>query len=114
MIFLNTALHHFSAQTIQYAASQGVPMAFVAVPLSGVLATAGGLMILLGFKARVGAWLLIIFLIPVTLMMHNFWAVADPQMHQIQLVNFIKNLSLLGAAFMIAYFGSGPFSIDNK
>ena len=49
--------NHFNKQTIGYAASQGVPLAAIAVPLSGVLAIAGGLSILLGYRAKLGAWL---------------------------------------------------------
>jgi len=52
---------HFTKQLIGYAASQGVPLASVAVPLSGVLAFAGGLSILLGYRVRLGAWLLVLF-----------------------------------------------------
>src|SRR5437868_7132066 len=77
-IFLMAAPGHFTQATIGHAASQGVPMASVAVPLSGVLALAGGLSILLGYKTRLGAALLILFLVPVTLMMHDFWSVVDP------------------------------------
>jgi len=57
MIFVMSGPMHFSSQTIAYAASQGIPLASIAVPLSGVLALAGGLSIVLGFHARIGAWL---------------------------------------------------------
>ena len=113
-IFIMAALGHFSAQEIAYAAQQGVPMAALAVPLSGVLALAGGLSILLGYHARIGAWLLVIFLIPVTVMMHNFWAVKDPMMAQMQQIMFMKNVSMLGGALLIAYFGAGPLSLDAR
>ncbi len=113
-IFLMAGPKHFAAQTIAFAASRGVPLASFAVPLSGVLAIAGGLSILLGYKARIGAWLLVLFLVPVTLMMHNFWAIADPMAAQLQQVMFMKNLSMLGGALLIAHFGSGPLSLDQK
>ena len=77
-IFLMAGANHFSRQTIAFAASQGVPLASVTVPFSGILALAGGLSILLGYRARLGAWLIALFLVPVTLMMHKFWAIADP------------------------------------
>lgn len=112
LIFVMSAPGHFSKQSIGYAASQGVPMADVAVPLSGVLALLGGLSVLFGFKARWGAWLLILFLVPVSLMMHRFWGLSDPQAAMMQKVNFIKNVSMTGGALLIAYFGSGPLSLD--
>ena len=68
LIFLMAAPNHFSKQTITFAASQGVPFASLAVPLSGVLALAGGLSIVLGYRAKLGAWLIVAFLVPVTLM----------------------------------------------
>jgi len=111
-IFLTAGLGHFSKQTIGYAASQGVPLATIAVPLSGVLALAGGLSILLGYRAKIGAWLIILFLVPVTLILHNFWAVKDPMMAQMQQIMFMKNLSMLGAALLITQVGAGPFSLD--
>ena len=52
LIFLMAGPNNFSGQTIAYAASQGVPLASIAVPLSGVLAIVGGLSILLGYRAR--------------------------------------------------------------
>jgi putative oxidoreductase len=114
LIFLAAAPNHFAAAGIGYAAQQGVPAAGVLVPLSGVLALVGGLSVALGFYTRIGALLLAIFLIPVTLMMHKFWAFNDPMQHQMQLVMFLKNVSILGATFLLMYFGPGPFSVDRS
>jgi putative oxidoreductase len=113
-IFITAGPGHFTAGTIGYAAAKGVPLASLAVPVSGAIAILGGLSILLGFKAKYGAWLIVVFLVPVTLMIHNFWTVADPMARQMQYLNFIKNVSMLGAALMIAHFGSGPLSVDKK
>jgi putative oxidoreductase len=111
-IFIVAAFGHFSQPTIDYAAQQGVPLAQVLVPLSGVVSFVGGLSILLGYRARLAGLLLAAFLVPVTVMMHNFWAVADPMMAQLQQVMFMKNLSMMGAALLIAHFGAGPLSLD--
>ena len=89
-------------------------MASIAVPLSGIMALLGGLSVALGYKAKWGAWLLVFFLIPVTLMMHNFWVVKDPMMAQMQEAMFMKNLALLGAALFISQVGSGSLSLDNR
>jgi putative oxidoreductase len=97
-----------------FSASQGVPLASIAVPLSGVVAIAGGLSILLGYRAKLGAWLIVLFLIPVTLMLHKFWTVQDPMMAQIQMILFMKNVSMLGGALLISQFGAGPFSLDAR
>ncbi len=114
LIFLMTIMSHFSADAVNYAESKGVPAPFILVPLSGVLAFAGALSIILGYKAKWGAWLIVIFLIPVTFTMHDFWNVSDKAQAQIQMAMFMKNISMLGGAFLITYFGSGPLSIDSK
>jgi putative oxidoreductase len=46
--------------------------------------------------------------------MHNFWAITDPIVAQMQHIMFMKNLSMLGAALMITRFGSGPLSLDDR
>ena len=114
LIFLMSGPMHFSSQTIAFAASQGVPLASIAVPVSGVLAIVGGLSILLGYRARVGAWLIAFFLIAVTPLMHKFWTVTDPTMHQMQFVMFMKNVAMLGGALLISQLGSGPWSLDGR
>jgi putative oxidoreductase len=114
LIFLMSGPRHFMSQTIAYAASQGVPMASIAVPFSGLLALAGGLSILLGYRAKIGAWLIALFLIGVTPMMHKFWGVTDPLMYQMQFVMFMKNVSMLGGALLISQLGSGPWSLDAR
>jgi putative oxidoreductase len=111
-IFILASFGHFSSSTISHAASSGVPLPNIAVPVSGLLALAGGLSVLLGYRARLGAALLIVFLAPVTLMMHRFWALPDPMMAKMQQVMFMKNVSMTGAALLIAYFGAGPISFD--
>src|SRR5215472_18225027 len=65
LIFLMAGFTHMARQTVAYAASQGVPAASVLVPLSGVMALVGSLSILLGYRAKLGAWLIVIFLIGV-------------------------------------------------
>jgi putative oxidoreductase len=113
-IFILSGFFHFSQQDIAYAVHAGVPMASFLVPASGILALLGGLSILLGYKAKIGAWLIVLFLVPVTLAMHNFWAVKDPMMAQIQMAMFMKNATMLGGALLISQFGAGPLSLDEK
>jgi putative oxidoreductase len=114
LIFVMSGPMHFSGQTIAYAASQGVPLASIGVPLSGLLALSGGLSILLGYRAKIGAWLLVLFLAAITPMMHKFWGVTDPMMHQMQFVMFMKNVSMLGGALLISQLGAGPWSLDAR
>jgi putative oxidoreductase len=114
VLFIMASFNHFKSPTIAYAASQGVPLASIAVPLSGVLALLGGLSILIGYRAKLGGWLIALFLIGVTPLMHKFWTVTDPMMYQMQMIMFLKNLSMLGGALLITQFGAGPWSVDHR
>ncbi len=112
LIFITSAFSHFTSGAIGAAAAHGVPLATVLVPAAGILALLGGVSVLLGYRARFGAFLLLVFLVPVTLVMHRFWGLADPSVAQLQKVNFMKNLSMMGGALMLMYYGSGPASLD--
>jgi putative oxidoreductase len=112
VIFIVASAGHFTPEAIASAASHHVPLPDILVPLSGVMALAGGLSVLLGYQTRFGAWLLVLFLVPVTVMMHNFWAVSDPATSQIEKAMFMKNVTMLGGALLISYFGAGPLSLD--
>lgn len=114
LIFILAGPNQFSSQTIAYAASRGVPAASLAVPFAGLLAIVGGLSILLGYRAKIGALLIALFLIGVTPAMHNFWAISDPAAHQMQFIHFMKNLSMLGGALLITQLGAGPWSLDSR
>jgi putative oxidoreductase len=117
LIFLNSGiLGHLlmASQTAAYAASTGLPMAMPLVIISGIIAMLGGLSVLLGYKTKIGAWLIVLFLVPVTFAMHNFWAVTDAGMKQMQMAMFMKNMALLGGALMLTYFGAGPISLDSR
>ena len=101
--FVLAGIRHFTrlAQMAPYATAKGVPSPKAAVLGSGATAVLGGLSILLGLWPRLGVLLLAIFLVPVTIAMHNFWADTDPQMRQLNEVQFQKNVALLGGALML-------------
>jgi putative oxidoreductase len=111
-IFVISTPGLFDPPTIETAAAHGVPFARIAVPLAGIVSLLGGLSIAFGYYARWGAWLLVLFLVPVTWKMHPFWNDSGPDA-LLQLIMFMKNISLLGAALHVASFGSGPLSMDS-
>ena len=84
-----------------YAASKGIPAPKLSVIGSGVLILLGGLSIILGVRPAWVVLFITIFLIPVTFSMHNYWADTDPGARQGNLINFKKNVALLGAAWII-------------
>jgi len=112
LIFITAAPRHFTHEGVQHAAELGAPLAGLLVPLSGLMALAGGLSVAVGYKTRWGAWLLVGFLVPVTLMMHAYWKLHEPAMIHVQQAMFAKNLSMLGAALLITQFGAGEVSVD--
>jgi len=87
-------------------------MATVLVPISGVIALLGGLSVLFGYRAQLGGCLLVVFLVPVTLFMHNFWAAPDAATFRLQLFLFARNLVLLGCACQLVRVGAGSLSLD--
>ena len=84
-----------------YAASKGVPSPRSAVFIGGVLLLLGGLGIVFGIAPEASLALLLIFLVPVTLKMHAFWTIADPNSRMMEQVQFMKNLALIGALLML-------------
>jgi uncharacterized membrane protein YphA (DoxX/SURF4 family) len=112
--FLYAGLDHFifAQKMMTYAAARHVPPVFV--PLSGALIVIGGLHVLLGLMPRFGLLLIILFLVPVTFVMHAFWADTDPQQRVSNLISFTKNLALIGGALgLMAVNVPWPFSVDS-
>jgi putative oxidoreductase len=110
LLFIETGYSHLTKAAQAYALSFGIPPWMTIA--AGIMACVGGLCVATGFRAREGAVLIAGFLAPVTLVMHRFWTVQDPAQHAAQMANFMKNLSLFGAALMIVYLGSSPWSGD--
>jgi uncharacterized membrane protein YphA (DoxX/SURF4 family) len=90
-------------QGVQYARMYNVPLAALGVPLTGVMAVAGGAMVILGIWGDLGALLIAAFLLLITPLMHAFWKETEVQQKQLQMVNFNKNFALLGAALAVFY-----------
>ncbi|WP_028989614.1 DoxX family protein [Thermithiobacillus tepidarius DSM 3134] len=101
------------SQTAGYMASKSLPMIEVLLVLSILVELGGALMILLGWRARWGALALFLWMIPVTFIFHNFWAV-DPAQMQNQMNHFMKNLAIMGGLLYVTAYGSGPYSIDKN
>jgi uncharacterized membrane protein YphA (DoxX/SURF4 family) len=101
--FVMNAMNHFrmAGMMAGYAASKGVPAPKLAVVGTGLQMLVGGVMLILGWQVWVAALILVLFLIPVALMMHNFWAVQDQQQRMMEMVQFMKNLAIAGALLMV-------------
>jgi len=94
-----------------YMASAGLPAVSLLLPLTILVELGGAAALVLGWKARWAAGLLFLFLIPVTLVFHAFWA-ADAAQAQMQQIHFLKNLAIMGGMLMVVAFGPGALSLD--
>jgi putative oxidoreductase len=114
--FVYNGINHFMNRhgMAQYASAKGVPSADVAVAGSGAMLLAGGASIIAGLNPRQGLAAVLGFLIPVTLQMHRFWEIEDPQQRMTETVQFAKNVALIGAALMLLQLEHPwPASIDS-
>jgi putative oxidoreductase len=109
---VNLFLMH--AQAVQYAAAKGVPVPDVAVTVAALFLLFGSLSILLGWRPDLGIAAIVIFLLAVTFPMHNFWAESGAT-RTADMVNFMKNIALLGAAVMlVAVPQPWPYSVETR
>jgi putative oxidoreductase len=95
--------------TVAYMASKGLPMIPLLLGLSIVIEFIGGLSLVFGYKVRIISIIVILYLIPVSLIMHDFWMINDPMQKQNQMYHFFKNLAIIGGLLYIAATGPGYF-----
>jgi uncharacterized membrane protein YphA (DoxX/SURF4 family) len=104
-IFIVSGLSHIinNRRMSMYAESRNVPFPSLAVYASGIMILLGGFSVLLGLWVKVGALLIVVFLLSVATIMHNFWMIVEPTERQNELIYFMKDIALAGAAFLIWY-----------
>jgi uncharacterized membrane protein YphA (DoxX/SURF4 family) len=102
--FLYNGINHFlnRKMLVDYARSKGVPSPDLAVSASGLLILAGGASILTGIQPKIGAAFISTFLLGVSPQMHAFWNEDDAQQRMNEIVNFTKNMALIGGALLAA------------
>ncbi|NER82635.1 MAG: DoxX family protein [Leptolyngbya sp. SIO1D8] len=110
VIFIYTGIAKIGgfSGTQQQIASAGIPLAALVTVFTIVFEITGGVSILAGYKARMGALLLLVFLTPATLVFHN--PIGDPS----QMIQFMKNLAIIGGLLMLLAYGSGPISLERQ
>ena len=100
--FLMNSFNHLAQLNMMtgYAKSKGIPAPALAVGGSRTLLFLGGLSLLLGYHPAIGVALLVIFLLGASFGMHNFWTVQEEQAKQGEMINFLKNMAILGLLLM--------------
>jgi putative oxidoreductase len=114
IFYIYNAFHHFRDYRMMsgYAGSKGIKAPSLAILDSGALLLIGGLSILTGFLPYIGVIALVVFFLPVSFRMHNFWAIEDPTEKRNQRIQFLKNMALMGSALMfLAIPTPWPFSL---
>jgi putative oxidoreductase len=99
--------------TVGYIASKGLPLPQLAAAGAIAVELVGGILLVIGWQARWAATAIFLFLIPTTLLFHAFWAVQGPGA-QMESIQFMKNLCIMGGMLYVMAFGAGPFSVDNR
>lgn len=106
-----TKIMRFDATT-HMIADKGIPLAAVATGIAIVIEIGGAAAIVIGWQTKLAAAIQFVYLIPTTVMYHNFWA-APPELHDMQAANFFKNLGILGGLLILATRGAGAWSVDS-
>jgi len=101
------------AGTVGYIASKGLPMPTAGAVAAIIVELGGGLMLVIGWQARLAAATMFAFTFLAAIFFHAFWA-ASPDQVQNTLIHFMKNISMMGGLLYVVIHGSGPLSVDNR
>ena len=115
--YLQNAFKHFAnlGPLSRAAGAHGVPAPEIAVFVAGLLLLVAGLSFLLGLFPRLGVGAVVLFFVPVTFIMHAFWADTDPAQRQANIIHFSKNIALLGSSLMfLAVPRPWPYSVERR
>lgn len=102
------------AGTAAFMSSHGLPMVEFLLVLTILIEVIGELMLVIGWQTRAAAFLLFLFMIPVTAVFHNPWAAADAALAQQQMIHLLKNLAIMGGLLQLFAFGPGGYSVESR
>lgn len=106
LYFLQSGINHFfkTSYLAGYATSKGVPFAKASVIASGILFAVGGILLIGWVAPEIGIGMIILALLPVTTMIHNFWTIKDPAHRATEYISFTKNVALIASlVLLLAY-----------
>jgi len=112
-IFLSAGMTKLrdAENTRRYMKSKNLPMVALLRPLAAGLELSASLSLVLGYKPRLGAAAAIAYLIPTTLIFHDFWNLPGRE-REIERANFMKNLAIIGGLVKFVEHGTGPVSMS--
>lgn len=114
IVFLLSGVMKITAfsQILPVMQAKGFPLPGVSLGIAAAIELIGAALLITGYQARISAWVLLVYLIIATFVFHNFWA-AQGMEQQTQLINFLKNVAIMGGLLMVAAFGPGRLALGN-
>jgi uncharacterized membrane protein YphA (DoxX/SURF4 family) len=104
LVFIGSGLGHLTDKNmVGYAQFKKIPSAALAVRISGVLLLAGAAGIIFGIWGDLAAILSALLVLIMSITMHNFWTLEDPQAKQVDMIMFMKNIAMIGGLLVIAW-----------
>ncbi|MDO9319563.1 MAG: DoxX family protein [Gammaproteobacteria bacterium] len=100
--------------TADYMAEHGMVMIPFFLILTIVIQLGAGAALIAGYKAQIAAFLLAGLTLVISLVMHNFWDVADALQRAHETQNFVKNLGIIAGLLVLSGLGAGRFSVDQR
>ncbi len=98
---------------VQYMSTRHLPMIPVLLAAATVIEIGGSICLITGYRAREAAFIMFLYMIPLTLLFHNYWA-ASGMLAGVQETHFRKNLAIMGGLLLLAYAGPGPWSLGQQ
>lgn len=99
---------------VSYMASKGMTYIPYFLGAAALVEIVGGVFLVIGFKARITALILILYLMPVTYIFHDFWNIADNAEKTTQLAHFLSNLAIMGGLLSLVTVGPGTYAVDRR
>src|SRR5882762_360093 len=102
------------AGTVAYLSKLGFPARAVMAVIALVIEIGGSLLLIVGWRTRWAAWLLVLFVVVAAFAAHRFWEITDAGQYFNQMNHFLKNVAIVGGLLYVATFGPGSASVDKS
>ncbi len=102
------------AGTVAYLSKLGFPAPEVMAVIALVIEIGGSLLLIVGWRTRWAAWLLVLFVVVAAFAAHRFWEITDAGQYFNQMNHFLKNVAIVGGLLYVATFGPGSASVDKS
>jgi len=98
---------------VQYMSTRHLPIIPVLLAAATVIEIGGSICLITGYRAREAAFIMFLYMIPLTLLFHNYWSFSG-MLAGTQETHFRKNLAIMGGLLLLAYAGPGRWSLGRK